>query len=121
MILTLFFAVQTEESFVSKPGLFVGLLKFSELPFAWFALKKLEEQATPRVGPWDRIIRETGAPGIYYSDYPELSGFDCPEWSHLSAADSIEFTKRLVPHLQRALSQPMAVAGTATSSPGSAP
>ncbi|MBI3884124.1 MAG: hypothetical protein HY302_00075 [Opitutae bacterium] len=66
-------------------------------------VKKIEDQATPRAGPWDRIIRESGAPGIYYSDYPELSGFDCPEWSHLSAADSVEFTKRLAPHLQRAM------------------
>ncbi len=68
-------------------------------------LKELEDKATPRAGPWDRIIKETGAPGIYYSDYPELSGFDCPEWSHLSAADSVEFTKRLVPHLKKALSR----------------
>ena len=66
-------------------------------------LKKLEDLATPRQGPWDRIIRESGAPGIYYSDYPELSGFDCPEWSHLSAADATVFTQRLIPHLQEAL------------------
>lgn len=66
-------------------------------------LKQLEDQATPRAGPWDRIIRETGAPGIYYSDHPELAGFDCPEWSHLSAPDSVEFTRRLVPHLQAAV------------------
>ncbi len=66
-------------------------------------LKKIEEQATPRQGPWDRIIREAGVPGIYYSDYPELSGFECPEWSHLSGPDATEFTKRLAPHLQKAL------------------
>ena len=68
-------------------------------------LKELEDKATPRAGPWDRIIRESGAPGIYYSDYPELSGFDCPEWSHLSAADSIEFTKRLAPHLLKVMAK----------------
>ncbi|MBI2814185.1 MAG: hypothetical protein HYX71_07865 [Opitutae bacterium] len=68
-------------------------------------LKKLEDQATPRSGIWDRVIRETGAPGIYYSDFPELAGFDCPEWSHLSAADSVEFTQRLVPRLQAALAK----------------
>jgi hypothetical protein len=45
----------------------------------------------------------TRAPGIYYSDFPGLSDFNCPEWSHLSAGDSVEFTKRLVPHLQSAL------------------
>jgi hypothetical protein len=65
-------------------------------------LKKLEDAAAPRAGPWTRLMKETGAPNIYYSDYPELL-FECPEWSHLSAADSVEFTKRLVPHLQIAL------------------
>ena len=65
-------------------------------------LKKLEDKATPREGPWTRLMNETGAPNIYYSDHPELI-FDCPEWSHLSAPDSVEFTKRLVPHLKAVL------------------
>lgn len=66
-------------------------------------LKALEDQATPRQGIWDRLLRETRAPGIYFEDFPELASFDCPEWSHLSAADSVEFTRRLVPHLRTAL------------------
>ena len=66
-------------------------------------LKKLEDAATPRAGPWTRIINETGAPGIYFENFPELASFDCPEWSHLSGPDSVEFTKRLVPHLRKAL------------------
>jgi hypothetical protein len=66
-------------------------------------LKKLEDRETPRAGIWDRMIKETGAPGIYYEDYPELNGFNCPEWSHLSAGDSVEFSKRLIPHLRQAL------------------
>jgi hypothetical protein len=65
-------------------------------------LQKLEDAATPRAGPWTRLMKETGAPNIYYSDYPELI-FNCPEWSHLSGPDSVEFTKRLVPHLTAAL------------------
>jgi len=66
-------------------------------------LKKHEDQLTPRAGPWTRLLKESGAPGIYFEDYPELAGFNCPEWSHLSAPDSVEFTKRLVPHLKKAL------------------
>lgn len=66
-------------------------------------LKKHEDRMTPRVGPWNRLLKESGAPGIYFEDYPELASFNCPEWSHLSAPDSVEFTKRLVPHLQKAL------------------
>jgi hypothetical protein len=49
-------------------------------------------------------MKETGAPSIYFSDHPELI-FDCPEWSHLSSGDSVEFTRRLVPYLKRALAQ----------------
>ena len=66
-------------------------------------LKKLEDRETPRTGIWDRVIMDTGAPGIYYEDVPELSSFTCPEWSHLSASDSVEFSKRLAPHLRKAL------------------
>jgi hypothetical protein len=66
-------------------------------------LKALEDRETPRTGIWDRLIKDTGAPGIYYEDHTELAGFTCPEWSHLSAGDSVEFSKRLVPHLRKAL------------------
>jgi hypothetical protein len=66
-------------------------------------LKKLEDEQTPRQRTWDRLVTETGVPGIYFEDFAELSSFDCPEWSHLSAGDSVEFTKRLVPHLRQAL------------------
>jgi hypothetical protein len=66
-------------------------------------LKVLEDHATPRVGPWNRLLKESGAPGIYFEDYPELAGYVCPEWSHLSAPDSVEFTHRLVPHLLKAM------------------
>ena len=67
------------------------------------ALKQLEDKATPRQGPWDRLLKETSAPGIYFEDYPELANFECPEWSHLSNEQSVEFTRRLVPHLRTAL------------------
>jgi hypothetical protein len=66
-------------------------------------LKVQEDRITPRAGPWTRLIRETGAPGIYFEDYPELATLECPEWSHLSGPGSEEFTKRLVPHLKAAL------------------
>ena len=81
-----------------------GKLVFVRFPYTG-KLKEIEDAATPRAGPWERILKESGAPGIYYSDHPELSGFDCPEWSHLSGPDSVEFTKRLVPHLQAALAR----------------
>lgn len=66
-------------------------------------LKKLEDEQTPRAKTWDPLIKQAAVPGIYFDDFPELAGFTCPEWSHLSAGDSVEFTKRLVPHLRQAL------------------
>ncbi len=65
-------------------------------------LKEIEDMGMPRAGIWTRLMKETGAPNIYYSDYPELI-FDCPEWSHLSGPDSVKFTELLVPHLKKAL------------------
>jgi hypothetical protein len=66
-------------------------------------LKEYEDKATPRAQTWEPLLQQTAAPGIYFEDFPELAEFDCPEWSHLSAGDSVEFTKRLVPHLRSAL------------------
>jgi hypothetical protein len=78
-------------------------------------LKKLEDRATPRAGPWTRLLKESGAPGIYFEDYPELASFSCPEWSHLSAPDSVAFTHRLIPHLLKA------VAGAGANTPAQSP
>jgi hypothetical protein len=66
-------------------------------------LKAHEDKFTPRAQTWEPLLQMTGVPGIYFEDFPELAGFQCPEWSHLSAPDSVEFTKRLVPHLRTAL------------------
>jgi hypothetical protein len=79
-----------------------GKIVFVRLPHSG-GLKELEDRGTPRPQTWNPLLKMTGAPGIYYSDFPELSGFNCPEWSHLTAGDSVEFTKRLVPHLRAAL------------------
>jgi len=79
-----------------------GKIVFVRLPHSG-GLKALEDRDTPRAQTWDPLLKATAAPGISYEDYPELSGFDCPEWSHLSAGDSVEFSKRLVPHLRKAL------------------
>src|SRR6266536_1849334 len=79
-----------------------GKIVFVRLPNSG-GLKALEDRQTPRAAVWDRVIKDTAAPGIYYEDSPDLAGFNCPEWSHLSAGDSVEFSKRLIPHLRAAL------------------
>ena len=68
-------------------------------------LRQLEEKITPKAAVWDRLLAETGAPGIWYEDHPELSGFDCPEWSHLSADDSVAFTNKFAPILTATLAK----------------
>jgi len=79
-----------------------GKIVFVRLPNSG-GLKALEDRETPRAAVWDLGIKDTAAPGIYYEDFPDLTGFNCPEWSHLSAGDSVEFSKRLVPHLRATL------------------
>ena len=79
-----------------------GKVVFVRLPVTG-GLKALEDKTTPRNQTWDPLLQGTGAPGIYLEDFPELATFNCPEWSHLSAGDSVEFSKRLVPHLRAAL------------------
>ena len=79
-----------------------GKIVFVRLPVSG-ELKSLEDRLSPRSQLWEPLLKRAGVPGIYFEDYPELAGFNCPEWSHLSAGDSVEFSKRLVPHLRTAL------------------
>ena len=79
-----------------------GKIVFVQFPHAG-GLKEVEERVTPRAQTWDPLVKLTGVPGIHFRDFPELATFNCPEWSHLSAGDSVEFTKRLIPHLRVAL------------------
>ena len=66
-------------------------------------LRELERKFSPRPAFWDRMIAVSGAPGIHFEDHPELAAFDCPEWSHLTAADAVRFTEVLAPMLVAAL------------------
>jgi hypothetical protein len=79
-----------------------GKIVFVRFPVSG-GLKELEDKLTPRAGPWEQLLKASNTPGIYFEDHRELASFTLPEWSHLSAGDSVEFTKRLVPHLKTAL------------------
>jgi hypothetical protein len=50
---------------------------------------------------WDKLLAVTECPGIFYADYPSLSKFVCPEWSHLKPSDAVIFTKELIKILQK--------------------
>jgi hypothetical protein len=60
-----------------------------------------ERRVFPRAKTWDPLLERTQTPGIHFEDYPELQGFDLPEWSHLSPADAERFTAALVPIVER--------------------
>jgi hypothetical protein len=73
-------------------------------------LVEKEETMVPLALGWGRLVKENGVPAIDTNTLPDLNSFVLPEWSHLSAPDSVEFTKRLVPHLQSAIQQAEATA-----------
>ena len=59
-----------------------------------------EQHVFPRATTWDVLLQRTGAPGIHFEDYPQLQGYNQPEWSHLSASEATRFTAALVPIIQ---------------------
>jgi hypothetical protein len=65
-----------------------------------------EERIAPRARTWDVLLKRTGVPGIEFSDYPQLQGFNQPEWSHLAAPDASRFTAALVPLVENAFGEP---------------
>jgi hypothetical protein len=63
---------------------------------------KYETKEYPRQQGWDELMAHVHAPGIYYDDYPQLrSGYELPEWSHMSKASAERYTRELYGILQR--------------------
>lgn len=60
-----------------------------------------EKRVFPRNLYWDRLLAHTQTEGIHFEDYPELSRYICPEWSHLTPADAIPFTESLIPIIRQ--------------------
>jgi hypothetical protein len=88
----IFKAVAEDVASIQRRG---GKVLFVRMPSDG-PVRELEKQVFPREKYWDRLLRETGAPGIHFADYPELSKYHCPEWSHLSPADAKTFTGDLI-------------------------
>lgn len=59
-------------------------------------VKEIETKGLPRAAAWDSLVIKSKAYSYHYEDYEGLSGFDCPEWSHLSGPDADKFTAALV-------------------------
>ncbi|HEV7349071.1 hypothetical protein [Telluribacter sp.] len=92
LLTTIFGEVKSDVAKIQKRG---GQVLFVRMPSSG-EVWELEKQVFPREKYWNRLLAETGAPGIHFQDYPELSTHECPEWSHLSPADARTFTKDLI-------------------------
>lgn len=60
-----------------------------------------ENRDFPRATTWDALLAKTGAKGIHFEDYPQLQGFELPEWSHLAAGEKPRFTEALYAIIKR--------------------
>jgi hypothetical protein len=60
-----------------------------------------EERLYPRARAWNGLMAVTHAPGIYFSDYPQLRGYYLPEWSHMTRAEGERFTAALYGVIQQ--------------------
>jgi hypothetical protein len=72
-----------------------GRVLFIRTPSSGPALM-IENKMFPREIYWNKLLEITGCPGIHFADQPVLDHFVCPEWSHLSPADALIFTKEFV-------------------------
>lgn len=85
--------LQTIKTATAKIQARGGVVMFVRTPSSGPYLEK-EMQGFPREQYWNRILEVTGCPGIHFKDFPEIADYQCPEFSHLSPDDAIDFTKK---------------------------
>ncbi len=69
---------------------------------------EFENRKYPRARTWDALLAASHAPGIYFEDYPQLQGYELPEWSHIKHADAERFTAALYEIIEREFWEPAA-------------
>jgi hypothetical protein len=77
-----------------------GRVAFVRMPSVG-VVRRVEAGTWPRRDFWDRLANRISVPCIHFEDYPELSAFDCPDGSHLTAGDARKFTAALVKILKK--------------------
>lgn len=65
-----------------------------QMPISGLILEA-DSRRFPRELYWDRVAASTSATAIHWQDYPDLSGFFCPDGSHLDKRDTKAFTEKL--------------------------
>jgi hypothetical protein len=59
-------------------------------------LRKNETIRHPREEYWDKFIEQSACPGYHFEDFPVLSQFYTPEWSHLATDDAKIYTREIL-------------------------
>jgi hypothetical protein len=67
--------------------------------------RRLERERTPRDRFWDALVHASEALAIHFEDHPELSRYECPDGSHLDAADAPPFTRALAGRIRSELAR----------------
>lgn len=64
-------------------------------------VRDFERLNHPRKEYWDEFIKLVDCPGYHFDDYPQLSQFYTPEWSHLATPDAKIYTKEILKIMQK--------------------
>ncbi len=57
---------------------------------------KADQVKYPREKYWDRLLTHTACPGIHFKDDPATDHYICPEDSHLTPEDAIDYTHHFI-------------------------
>jgi len=97
--------INAVESMVSRIQARGGRVVFVRMPTTG-RTAVAEEEHTPRAKTWDVMASKSRAILIHFADYPSLASCDCPDESHLDAADAPRFTAALARIIRRELGRP---------------
>lgn len=74
-------------------------------PPASSPMKEWEEKTFPRAKYWEQVLVATQCKGIHFADDPTTADLICPEWSHLSPAGAVVYTRSLIRQLPKSFVQ----------------
>ncbi|MEO2049785.1 MAG: hypothetical protein ABGX16_24770 [Pirellulales bacterium] len=81
--------VEDSVSKLIRRGCHVVFVRMPTSGWTW----KRDQQSYPKNKYWDRFAQQTSAETFHFKDYTSLSGFECPDGSHLDYSDAVRFTR----------------------------
>jgi hypothetical protein len=72
-----------------------GRVIFLVMPTSGLVLAA-DSKRFPRAAYWDKLVSTTSAKTVHWQDHPELSGFTCPDGSHLDKRNISAFTNAFI-------------------------